>query len=196
MNDKIQHSLNTHSWFQTFTGRKFDPLAPRVEDICIEDIAHSLATICRYGGHTKRHYSVAEHSVLVSYLVPKEYAREALLHDAAEAYIGDMIRPLKRLMPEFTKLEATIEVVVAAKFGLRNDPATRAVWKEFDDRILVDETRALMTNPALYKERPWFQDLKPAGVEIMCYSPAYAEGLFLARFGELFPDSDPVVEIE
>src|SRR5207248_1661023 len=111
--------------------------APRAEDICIEDIAHGLAMTCRYGGQCLRFYSVSEHSVLVSRLVAPEFAREALLHDASEAYIGDMIRPLKYQpeMAEFLRAESAIEHCVADRFGLRTDAVARAAVKEFDDRI-------------------------------------------------------------
>jgi hypothetical protein len=83
-------------WMQTFTGRAFYPLDPRPEDIDPVDIAHALSLICRYGGHSSRFYSVAEHCVLMSHAVAPEHALWALLHDATEAYLGDMIRPLKR----------------------------------------------------------------------------------------------------
>jgi PAS domain-containing protein len=185
--------LPSRTWTQTYSGYKFSPLAPRAADVCIEDIAHALSMICRYGGHAHRFYSVAEHSVLVSRLVAPEYAREGLMHDGAEAYIGDMIRPLKRQMPSYMEAETHVEAAIAEKFGLRTDEVARVAVKEFDDRILVDETRALMAVPDLYKEDDdgWFASLEPTGAEILGYTPERAEILFLLRFWELFPEHAP-----
>jgi hypothetical protein len=188
--------MNPSSWIQTFTGRQFHPLAPRVEDLDIYDIAHALALTSRYNGHTLSYYSVAEHSVLVSRHVDPEYAREGLLHDAAEAYIGDMVRPLKRQpeMAAFVKAELDIERCVAEKFNLRTDPVTIAAWKSIDDRILVDEISVLMSNPVMQLERHQGKD--PVGAEILCYTPERAEILFLTRFWELFPEHRPFGDID
>jgi hypothetical protein len=177
------------TWIQTYTGVKFDVLNPRVEDVDVLDIARGLALTCRYNGQTAHgYYSVAEHSVLVSRHVNPEYAREALMHDAAEAYVGDVVRPLKRLpeMRGYVEVEARIERVIAEKFGLRTDPATIAAWKTIDDRILVDEIGALMRDPVMQLQR--HQGKQSVGAEVMCYSPERAQLLFLARFGELFPE--------
>src|SRR5258708_302056 len=83
------------NWMQTYTGRAYWPADPRAEDVCIEDIAHALSLLCRYTGHCKRFYSVAEHSILISQVVPPEYAFFGLMHDAQEAYINDLARPIK-----------------------------------------------------------------------------------------------------
>lgn len=173
------------TWMQTFSGRKFFPLDARAEEITIEDVAHGLAMTCRYGGHTRRFYSVAEHCVLVSHHVPEIYALHGLLHDSAEAYIGDMIRPLKHQpqMSEFRAAEAGIEVQVAAAFGLEwTMDATRAV-KEIDDRILVDEIGALMADPPAYWER--HAAVEPVGAIIVGLPPDVAERKFLDRYLEL-----------
>lgn len=183
------------SWMMTSTGLKFYPFAPRVKDICIEDIARGLSMTCRYGGQTAHGYfSVAEHCVLVSRHVPPEFAREGLLHDSAEAYLGDCPRPIKYQpqMAEFRKAEAVIEKCVAKRFGLRTDEHVHKAVKEVDNRILIDEMKALMHSPELYlKSGRWTKGLKPLGAEILCYPPERAEVLFLARFGELFPDFVP-----
>lgn len=174
----------------TYTGQRFDPLRPDAASIHILDIARGLAMACRYRGMLKSYYSVAEHSVLVSRHCDPEYAREALLHDAAEAYIGDMIRPLKHCpeMRPFVEAELKIEAVIAQVFGLRTDPTTIAAWKSIDDRILVDEISTLSPHPEMYWDRSWLQHVAPVGAEILAYPPERAEVLFLARFGELFPE--------
>ena len=86
----------TGNWMQTFSGMKYYPHDPRPEDFKIEDIAHALSMLCRYNGQCQEFMSVGQHSVLMSYYVSKENALWALLHDASDAYMGDMIRPIKR----------------------------------------------------------------------------------------------------
>lgn len=176
------------AWMQTFSGRRFYPLDPRADEIVIEDIAHGLAMTCRYGGHAQRYYSVAEHAVIVSLYVAPEYAREALLHDSSEAYIGDMIRPLKHSpeMLEFRKAEAAIELAVFERFGIVQTEASRAAVKEIDDRILVDEIGALMADPPMYWQR--HHAVEPLGAHISALTPAHAEHVFVSRFLALFPE--------
>lgn len=105
-------------WIVTHSGKQFDFHNPTPDMVCIEDIAHALSMSCRFGGHTQYHYSVAQHSMNVALLVPQEHKLVALLHDATEAYIGDMVSPLKVLMPEFKKKEQQIWEVIAEKFGV------------------------------------------------------------------------------
>ncbi len=176
------------AWMQTFSGRKFYPLDPRAAEIVIQDIAHGLAMTCRFGGHSKRFYSVAEHCVIVSMFVAPAYAREALLHDSAEAYVGDMIRPLKHTarMGEFRAVEAAIELAVHERFGILSTPESHAAVKEIDDRIIVDEIAALMSDPPMYLER--HKNVPPLGAHIAGLNPAHAEHVFVSRFLELFPE--------
>ncbi len=127
----------------TISGRKFWPLEPRVEDIDIHDIAWSLSRICRFGGHTTTHYSVATHSIAVSYLVPPEDALWGLLHDASEAYVGDMVRPLKNKMNLYRGVEDKVVVAITTKFGLQStmpDSVHRA------DMGIVKAEKFLFTN--------------------------------------------------
>jgi hypothetical protein len=88
------------------------------DTIRLVDIAHALAQECRFNGQTDDFYSVAQHSVYVSLLVPPEYAREALLHDATEAYIKDLPLPLKDLLPSYRAIEGALDSVIRAKYGL------------------------------------------------------------------------------
>lgn len=170
------------SWLQTYSGRQFFPLDARSEDVTIEDIAHALAATCRYNGHSRRFYSVAEHSVLVSQNVPEPYALHGLLHDATEAYCGDVIRPLKPSLVGFAEIEDNLADVIAERFALKWTVGAITAVKEIDDRILVDERDQIMAPPpAIWN----LDDMKPLGVRIVAWGPAIAEALFLARFFEL-----------
>lgn len=100
--------LSDPHWIQTFLGKPFWPLSPRPEDIDIRDIAHALAMTCRFTGHSQKFYSVAEHSVRVSRIVPAQFALHGLLHDASEAYLCDLSRPIKHgstLGAEYCRIE-------------------------------------------------------------------------------------------
>lgn len=172
-------------WIQSFTGRQLWVEDPRPEDVCIVDAAHHLSLCCRYAGAVRQHYSVAEHSVIVSLYVPPEFAREGLLHDLPEYALGDVTRPLKRAhgMRGYRKLERLWTDVVAERFALRWTPgATRAV-KDIDDRILFDERPALLCDG---EEWRWHRE--PLGATIAALPPPQAEQVFLARFAELFPE--------
>ncbi|WP_407605347.1 NAD(P)-binding domain-containing protein, partial [Pseudomonas aeruginosa] len=95
----------TTDYVSTFSGNRFYPLRPHIDKVAIEDIAHGLAYQCRFNGQTQVFYSIAQHSLIVASLVPPPLRLAALLHDAAEAYLGDMVKPLKVLLPEFAALE-------------------------------------------------------------------------------------------
>ena len=136
---------------QTYTGKSFNPLAGENEDcgpIELMDIAHALSHLCRFNGHTKRFYSVGEHSLYVSTLLEHhEPAIQAwgLLHDAAEAYLGDMVRPIKQRMPEFKAIEDRLLQRIAKRFGLAW-PIPNVVF-DADDIMLATEFRDLMHSP-------------------------------------------------
>lgn len=166
-------------WMQTFSGGCFWPLDPRPSEIEIEDIAHALSMTCRYGGHSKRFYSVAEHSVLVSLHVPPAVAMWGLLHDAAEAFSADVPRPLKRNLPGWKAIEARIMAAVCERFGLPpNEPPE---VKRVDLAIMSDERAAFMA-PC---DRDWGNLPPPIGAVIGCLTPDDAKALFLSRFREL-----------
>lgn len=163
----------------TARGGRFWPLDPRVEHVELIDIAHALSQKCRYNGHCRRFYSVAEHSVLVSRFVPPELALWGLLHDATEAYIPDVIRPLKT-QPEFAwfrDIEDRIAAVIAERFGLSwPEPAE---VKLIDRRITADEIEVLMVDP-------WPVTGPKVGAVIECLDPTAAMTAFLKRFIELW----------
>jgi hypothetical protein len=177
----MDYQRKDSNWIQTFTGRQFWPLAPRAEDVCIEDIAHALAMKCRYTGHCTRFYSVAQHSVLASQIVPSNDALWALLHDATEAYLPDVARPVKQEWPEFREWEDRLCAVIAEKFGL-SMPMPDSI-KHADLIMLRTERRDLMVTPP----RAWRTDelAQPMVDHIFPLSWVPAESLFLRRFGEL-----------
>jgi uncharacterized protein len=171
-------------WLQTFTGGCFWPLDPRPDEVRIEDIAHSLSMRCRYGGHSRAFYSVAEHSVLISIAVPQQHALWGLLHDAAEAFSADVPRPLKQCLPDWKPMEARIMAAVCTRFGLPH--AEPAAVKAADNAILADERAALMATCA----QEWDVLPPPLGVVIRGFAPWDAEERFLRRFQELSAEAD------
>ena len=160
---------------------RFWPLDPNPEKILIADIAHALAHQCRFGGHASKFYSVAEHSVYVSQLCPAQDALWGLLHDASEAYLVDLPRPLKRL-PEFApyrEAERRLQRAVAERFGLA--PEQPASVMAADDTMLWIEAHSLLGSmpvEAIRDTRPPFEITNPL-------LPVEAERLFLSRFREL-----------
>lgn len=176
------------AWMQTFSGLQFFPLDPKVEDVAAIDIAHALSLTCRYGGHVKQFYSVAEHCVRISWWLqeqgePWDVQLAGLLHDAAEAYIGDMVRPLKHHMPAYQEIDRDVSRVIYSVFGCPTEYADELPprVKEADNRILLDERDALLSTPP----GSWEQDaLHPLGIPITCWPPASAE----AMYAELLQD--------
>ena len=163
-------------WIQTYTGKKFDFLNPTAEAVCIEDIAHALSNICRYTGHTKKFYSVAQHSVLMAdNVLPDEDKLVALLHDATEAYLTDISKPLKNLLPQYCELEDKVYKVIAEKFGL-SDKLPDSV-KEADLRLLATEKRDLLIGEP--GEWTIIKTVNPYPERIEPWSPKEAETLFL-----------------
>lgn len=170
-------------WMLTYSGKQFWPLTPRVDDIDIKDIAHSLALQCRYNGHSSGFYSVAEHSILISQAVAPEHALWGLLHDAAEAYVGDMVRPLKWSMPDFCEAEDRILDLIACRFGLPSLKIPAAVH-EADARILLTE-RAKLLNLNGHRWDEAIEQLEPLPVKVEGLPWYEAEFKFLVRFAEL-----------
>lgn len=173
----------------TASGISLHLTDPRPEQICIADIAHALAHLCRFTGHTRVFYSVAQHSVHASYLVPPEHALAALLHDAAEAYIGDVATPLKALLPDYHAIERRMEATVRAAFGL---PAQLPDCVKLADlTLLATERRDLM--PDTPEEWLSIKGLVPLSGRLIPLKPPVAQTLFLQRFADLTqtPSSAP-----
>jgi hypothetical protein len=169
------------AWIQTYMGRAFWPLDPKVEEIDIVEIAHALSNTCRFGGHTSTFYSVAQHSVMVSRIVPPADAKWGLLHDAAEAYIGDMLRPLKHNPTgrHFRGIEARIMRCVCDCFDLPyRQPESVS---DADLRLLATEKRDLMAQAP----QSWKLAAEPIPQEITPWVPRVAKENFLNRADEL-----------
>lgn len=169
-----------YDWMCTYSGVKYYPAAPDIADVRIVDIAHHLARICRYtGAISAEHYSVAEHSVHVSYCVPPEMAFMGLMHDAPEAYVSDINRPLKRSLPDYARIEELNWRVIALKFNLPFDLPKEV--HTADIRVYLTERDALMPPMPDYED----YGLERAPVKILSLAPSAAEYLFLQRYYDL-----------
>jgi 5'-deoxynucleotidase YfbR-like HD superfamily hydrolase len=172
-------TYKVNPWIQTFRGLTFNLLEPREDDICIDDIAHALSNQCRFTGHTRFFYSVADHSTQVSQLVPPQFAMWGLLHDASEAYIADMSRPLKHGTPLgkiYKQVEEKVMRVVCQKFGLEWPEPPEV--KVADNIMLLTEQRDLLGRQA----KPWVDKATPLPYRIKPLTPEEAEHEFLDRF--------------
>lgn len=164
------------NWIQTFTGEKFSISDPSIDSISILDIAHALSQLCRYTGHTDRFYSVAEHSVRVAQVLPKELKLTGLLHDAPEAYLGDVNSPLKAFLPDYREIEDRVWGVVAEKWNL---PLILPLEvKQADMLLLATEKRDLMGD----KGHKWSNVPEPLKGIIVPWSPLKAEAVFISQF--------------
>lgn len=165
-------------FIQTFSGKVFWPLDPRPEEVDIVDIAHSLSLMCRFGGHIREFYSVAQHSVLVASLLPDELKLAGLLHDATEGYLVDLPRPVKQWIQQYREIEHNLEKVIAAAFDVSfSDP----LIKQADNIMLLTEARDLL-GPQTY---PWSVCATPADFVVSPWAPSHAEIQFTAYFNQL-----------
>jgi len=183
-------------WQQTFTGRAFWPLDARAEEIDVRDIAHALACQNRFAGHTRIPYSVGEHSVRCARYVRDrfraryphaslEHERQAvfaaLLHDATEAYLVDLPRPVKVEMPDYRHAEARLAGVVEAWAGLPRGALEWAIVREADEALLATEKRDLL-GPS---QRPWGRLPTPLPEVIEPWNWQRAEAEFIELYGAL-----------
>lgn len=178
----VKPAQQDRSWIETFTGRVATPLNPTLGMLCIEDIAQGLAHECRFNGHVREFYSVAEHCVRVSWIVPRQFALEGLLHDAAEAYLKDIPSPLKKQpqYAEYRKAEKRLEACIAAKFGLTT---WDSVPVKAADGILCATEKRDLKRPA---PRAWAKMPEPwANGTILPWSVDDARAMYLRRYADL-----------
>ena len=176
-------------WTQTYSGKAFTlPAHHSMFDII--DIAHGLSNQCRYVGATHRFYSVAEHSILLSRWLNREYkdpelAKAALMHDATEAYLGDVARPIKQFLPTFIEIETQVDEEMQgwleAQYGLQCSMQDKRL-KEADLRICMDEKAQLMAP----EPQPWEALGGPLNIKVYGFGPAEAKALFLTEFRKLY----------
>ncbi|MBR1170516.1 phosphohydrolase [Bradyrhizobium liaoningense] len=160
-------------------GRQFWPMDPRPDEVFIDDIAHALSMLCRFGGHCLRFYSVAEHCVLMSRAAPPPFKMWALLHDATEAYLVDVPRPLKPFLLGYGDAEDKIMRAISFRFNLHL--GMPEIVKQLDRAILMDERLQNMTGTSF----AWSTDDEPLGVQLQFWSPERARAEFLSTFEQL-----------
>ena len=162
----------------TYRGHRFYPLDPCIDDVDIEDIAHGLAYQCRFNGQTSSFYSVAQHSVLVASIVPEHLRLSALLHDAAEAYLGDIVKPLKMLVPQFSVIEKQVAAIISECFAVHD--LDHPQIKSADLVLLATEKRDLMPNSV----EAWasIAGIAPLKEPIVAQAPELAKADFLAAW--------------
>ena len=161
------------------SGIYFDLADPKPEQMEIVDIAGALSKICRFGGHCYRFYSVAEHCYHCS-MVAEASPLALLLHDAAEAFTGDIVKPLKIMLPEFEAIEQRIEDIIAAKYVV---DFSHPEVKEIDQAMLIAERRRLFTRDSvLWTGEDKVRKLDPP---LQMWRPEEAEAMFIRRANEL-----------
>ncbi len=169
------------AWIQTHSGRRFNPTNPNPDAIVIQDIAHALSMQCRFSGHCRKFYSVAQHSVLVSYICDSADALWGLMHDASEAYLVDVPRPLKRSgkFQAYIDFEHQMQEAVCKRFGLtlQEPPSVKMA----DTILLATEARDLMS--PLHPD--WIQSADPLPFKIEAWDHDKAKDMFMKRFFEL-----------
>ena len=172
----------SNEWLEVHSGAQIYPLRTDIGPITMQDIVISLARTTRYNGHTDYPYATAEHSCHLADYVEREGGSAedcfmALHHDDAEAVVGDLIRPVKRLLPDFSKIEDNVFCSIAAQHGFPNDKL--APWlKDIDSRILCDEKAHLRK----YSNNPWAIDhLKPLMAHIQGWDADTAYDQFMQR---------------
>lgn len=171
----------------TYSGLHIYPECPSIGAYELADIAHALSNLCRFGGHSTVFYSVAQHSVLMAMQFDDiELQKAALMHDATEAYCQDLIRAVKHMLPAYKAIEEGFWRALAERFGLPS--ALPPEVKVMDNRMLVTEKQQLINSVARWDLEDSYE---PCDVEIVPWTPHYAERRFLELARTLFPNEFP-----
>jgi len=162
-------------------GHYVDLAFPKPEAIDLQTIANALSRICRFGGHCPQFYSVAEHSLHATYAALRdglvgEALRAVLMHDATEAYLGDIVRPLKQMLPVYEVLEERMERAIGARYGI-DFKRWRSVIMDYDNRVLKAEKMEFWPDD----EQNWtgFNTIQAAPVQFIFCEPQVARRRFL-----------------
>ena len=179
------------TWLETFSGEKFYLFYPEKSKVCLVDIAHALSQLCRYNGHTSHFYSVAEHSIHVAQHLEDEgfspeIALAGLMHDAAEAYVGDIISPIKAQFPVLESMEQKIQNEILKQLCpdiLDVHKHYKTLISKIDKNIVNDERKALM----LKTQHKWiFNGAEALNCPIPCWTSDDACQRFHTRFTQLY----------
>ena len=187
ISDYFKPKPKYENFVELISGKLFNPFHPDKHDIKIEDIAHSLSHLCRFNGHIPYFYSVAEHSVLVLDLALEDDPKmspikqmQYLLHDATEAYIGDMVKPLKIGMPKFNKIEDRVWKEISSKFNINY------IW---DEKLKYYDIKALVTEYHIFKGKTigkyWSEGIDPKTDAKLGLTSEEAKKLFMDRFDNI-----------
>ena len=161
------------AYYITHSGAKIVIENISANDISLKDIAHHLSKICRYGGALEldKHYSVAQHSIQLANYARKrghtiELQRALLMHDATEAYLGDVVSGLKQHLPDYMRIESTLDAIIKKKYKIYLTPWQEPIVKRYDTNILLDE--AIIFAPHHYELFKFqLEELEPLGVNLV-----------------------------
>jgi hypothetical protein len=166
-------------WVQTYSGKRLNILLPEQSEIDILDIAHALSNMCRFNGHCRDFYSVAQHSILVSILVEPKYKLAALLHDASEAYMADIVSPLKPFLTNYKDIEQNLMKAIYRKVGIEDIHYGQEEINKADLEVLFAEKRDILNDPGI----EWGFSAKPMEAKIKkCLTPQEARKEFLLEY--------------
>lgn len=183
--------INRGFGIQTKMGHTFDPKSGILTEVDVNDVGHALSNICRYAGHCRKFYSVAEHSVMVSRIIAamwpedREAVRAGLLHDATEAYVTDLPTPLKVLLPDYIKIEDDVAAKLAEDLHVEWSERTLARVKTADMIALATEARLLFEDVSHWEAIKKYEsriDLLAQGFPL---APQDAKKRFMREFVKL-----------